>query len=1147
MKNRELFQRDPLAVQLMNDGVAAVNEGRTEKEEATLRFELEHFVCEGQYKSGLIRILESYLGSVDAAVQPAAWVSGFFGSGKSHLLKMFRHLWVNTVFASDGASARGLVHLPVEVTDLLKELDTLSRRTGGLHAASGTLPSGGGESVRLAILGILFRSLNLPTSYPQARFWLWLKKNGIFDQVAAAVEKAGKNLLAELDDLYVSPVIAQALEEVYPDFAPNAREVRSILKNQFPVVQDISTADFIQTIRQVLPRNGQLPCTVLVLDEVQLFIGDSAQRSTEVQEVAEALCKQLDSRLLLIGSGQTALAGSVPLLQRLRDRFTIAVELSDTDVETVTRRVVLAKKADKRKSVESLLQTFSGEIDRHLIGTRIAPKSEDRSTFVDDYPLLPVRRRFWESVLRAVDIPGTASQLRTQLRVVYDAVREIAEKPIGTVTAADFIFDAQRATMLQSGVLLREIDETIQGLDDGSPEGVLAKRLCSLIFLIRKLPREQVADVGVRATPVMLADLLIQDLDRDGASLRQRIPLVLDRLTEQGKLIKLDDEYSLQTRESAEWDREFRNRQTRIASDLTSLSQKRTNLLSEACDKLLSAQKLLHGKSKHPRKLLIHYGQERPADQGHEIPVWIRDGWGDNEKSVVDDARADGPESPIIYVYIPKASADDLKKAIIDHEAAMRTLEFKGTPSTDEGRDARDAMATRLSAAEDMRKRIIQEVVNNAKVFQGGGNERFELDLIDKVRRAAEASLDRLFPHFHDADDSRWPSVINRAKGGDEAALQAIGWQDAAARHPVCAAIAGRIGAGKSGRDIRNEFEDAPYGWPRDAIDASLMVLHTCNHLRANYKGEALRTGQLDQNRIPMTDFRVETASLSALDRIKLRGLYQIASIPCKSGQEGEKAAEFIAHLTDLAQRAGGEPPLPARPAAAHLESLRTLAGNEQLQGLLAQSAVLEQNLRDWPQLADLVEQRMAVWHAMQKLVLHGRDLDIAGIEQQLEAIRQERRLLEEHKSLQTLRQQLLSLLRKALKEQHEACKARYEESLQALQRNPEWARLTPAQQKQILSDHGVAGVPDIETGDEAALLASLEEISLADWRTRTQALPQQFAAVQLAAARLLEPKTQTVRLASTTLHTAEEVKTWLQETEKELMKKIQDGPVLIS
>ena len=1147
MKNRELFVRDPLAVTLLNDGVAAVNESRTEKEEATLRFELEHFVCEGQYKSGLVRILESYLSSANATGQPAAWVSGFFGSGKSHLLKMLRHLWVNTRFAADGATARGLAHLPVEVTDQLRELDVLSRRTGGLHAAAGTLPSGGGESVRLAILGILFRSLGLPTSYPQARFWLWLKKNGILEKVTASVEKTGKNLITELDDLYVSPVLARALEEVYPDFAPNPREMRAILKSQFPVVQDISTADFIQTIRMVLPRDGQLPGTVLVLDEVQLFIGESAQRSTEVQEAAEALCKQLDSRILLIGSGQTALAGSVPLLQRLRDRFTIAVELSDTDVETVTRRVVLAKKADKRANVEGVLQLHAGEIDRHLIATRIGPRSEDRRVFADDYPLLPVRRRFWESVLRAVDVPGTASQLRTQLRVVYDAVREIAEQPVGTVTPADFIFDEQRANMLQSGVLLREIDETIQGLDDGTADGKLAKRLCGLIFLIRKLPREQVADIGVRATAEMLADLLIQDLNDDGAALRQRIPIILEQLTDQGKLIRLDDEYSLQTRESAEWDREYRNRQTRIASDLTSLSQKRTSLLSEACDKLLGMQKLLHGKSKHPRKLLIHYGQDRPAGQGHEIPVWIRDGWGDSEKSVLDDARADGPESPVIYVYIPKASAEDLKKAMIDCDAALRTLEFKGSPNTEEGRDARDAMATRLATAEESRKRIIRDVVNNARVFQGGGSERFELELNEKVRCAAEASMDRLFPRFRDADDSRWSTVINRARNGDEAALQAIGWQDVAEKHPLCAALCSRIGAGKSGRDLRAEFEAAPYGWPRDAIDAALMVLHTGGRIRANYRGEFLAVGQLDQNRIPTADIRVESATLSAMERIRLRGLYQLAGIICKSGEEGARAHDFLAHLADLAQRAGGDPPLPPRPSQAHIESLRLLAGNEQLQGILAHSEELQQNLGDWQLLADLAGQRMAAWNAMTRLINHSRDLDIAEITRQLEAIRAERRLLEEHNPLQTLRQQLLSQLRQALKGQHEAFTTRYNQLHQELLGRPEWSQLTLEQHKQLLAGQGLASIPEIETGEESALLDSLEEISLAGWRMRIEALPQQFTNLILAAARLLEPETRTIRLSSPTLRTPAEVKAWLERTEKELLERLREGPILIS
>src|SRR5438552_12456568 len=563
MKNRQLFQRDPAVSKLLNDGVAAVRESASVKEIETLRYELEHFVCEGQYEDGLIRILESYLGNVSSTTQPAAWVSGFYGSGKSHLLKMFRHVWVDTRF-KDGATARGLARLPQEVQDHLRELDTLGRRGGGLHAASGTLPSGGGESVRLAVLSIVLASKGLPEALPQAKFCMWLQKNGIFDGVKAAVEAAGKNFFGELHDLYVSPILAKAVLTADPDFATDLKQARAALRTQFPDVDDISTNEFIRLVREVLSVNGHVPCTVIVLDEIQLFIGNDPGRSTDVQDVAEAICKQLDSRVLLIGAGQTALAGNVPLLQRLNGRFTIPVELSDSDVETVTRRVVLAKKADKKKTIEDTLNAYAGEIDRQLAGTRIAACGEDRDIIVDDYPLLPIRRRFWERVLRAVDVPGTASQLRTQLKIVHEAVRQTAEASLGTVVPADFIFGQLHPDLLRGGILLREIDETIRNLDDKTDDGRLAKRLCGLIFLIRKLPREAVADIGVRATPEMLADLLVSDLSSGGTQLRKDIPGILKKLVDAGTLIKPDEEYSLQTRESSEWDREFRNRQTRL-------------------------------------------------------------------------------------------------------------------------------------------------------------------------------------------------------------------------------------------------------------------------------------------------------------------------------------------------------------------------------------------------------------------------------------------------------------------------------------------------------------------------------------------------------------------------------------------------------
>lgn len=1147
MNNRELFQRDPQVARLLNDGVASVNDSFSQKEEETLRFELEHFVCEGQYKSGLVRILSSYLGATSSTVQSAAWVSGFFGSGKSHLLKMLRHLWVNTQFESDGATARGLAHLPDEVKENLVELDRLGRRFGGLHAAAGILPSGGAESVRLAILNIIFRSKGLPASYPQALFWLWLKKNNIFDKINQFIQDQGKDFIKELADLYVSPVIANALLSVYPDFAPDLKHVRSLLQVQFPVVKDISTSDFIKTIREVLTTDGQIPCTVLVLDEMQLFIGDNADRSFDVQQATEALCKQLDSRVMVIGSGQTALAGTVPLLQRLKDRFTIPVELSDSDVETVIRRVVLAKKADKHKDITEIQNNYAGEIDRHLIGTRIGPRSEDRYAFVDDYPLLPVRRRFWEKVLRAVDTPGTASMLRTQLRVVYDAVRAIADEPLGTVTPADFIFEEQRGIMLQTGVLLREIDEMIQNLDNNPLDGHLAKRLCSLIFMIRKLPRDPVADIGVRATPEMLADLLVINLGNDGPELRKRIPAILERLADEGKLLKLDDEYSIQTRESAEWDREFRNRQNKLNSDLTLLSSKRTAFLNEACNKLLGSQKLLQGKCKQPRKLLIHYGQEAPQASGHEIPVWIRDAWGDNENTVLSDSRAAGNDSPIIYIFIPKIFAEDLKKAIINYEAAMTTLDLKGSPSTDEGREARDAMNTRMSAAEDTRKRIIQEVVNNAKVFQGGGNERFELDMVEKVRSAAESSMDRLFYHFKDADDHRWNSVINRAKNGDEAALQAVGWSEVPGKHPVCAAILDSIGSGKSGRDVRAIFESSPYGWPRDAVDAALITLLATNHVRATYKGQLLNNTQLDQNKIPMSDFRVESPPLIAADKIKLRKLLQTAGIPCNANEEHIKCPDFLSKLAELAEQAGGNPPLPSRPSRAHVESLSTRSGNEQLDGILNQYDTLLRQYQEWTDLAELAGKRQTEWHNLQKLLAHAGELEITGIISQVNAVEHERRLLEKNNPLPAIQQDLVNRLRQELKDRYESFKSCYDENMTVLIANEVWKKLTAQQQQQILADEGLSNIPGIQTGDAAALLNSLDSISLPSWKTKTLALPRQFANAALAALKLLEPKTRNVHLNSQILRTPDDVKTWLQKTENDLLENVKKGPIIIS
>jgi hypothetical protein len=188
-------------------------------------------------------------------------------------------------------------------------VSTQGKRHGGLHAAAGKLGAGAGDRVRLALLGIVFKSTGLPEQYHQAQFVLWLKREGVLEAVEAELEQAGCTLGQELMDMYVSSDLAK------------------------------------------------------------------------------------------------------PNLQRLMGRFPVAIMLGDWDVENVTRQIILAKKPTAQPAIEKVWRANLGEISRHLHGTKLEHVTADEHWITCDYPLLPVRRRFWERVLRMIDTTGTVSQL----------------------------------------------------------------------------------------------------------------------------------------------------------------------------------------------------------------------------------------------------------------------------------------------------------------------------------------------------------------------------------------------------------------------------------------------------------------------------------------------------------------------------------------------------------------------------------------------------------------------------------------------------------------------------------------------------------------------------------------------------------------
>ena len=1141
MKIGDLFLTNPNQLELLNNGVAFVKDVVTPEELKTLRFELKTFVCEGEYAKGLEKTLRTFIGNLDRPEQQAAWVSGFYGSGKSHLTKILRYLWTDFEFPEDKARARGLTKLSTEVADLLKELTTAGKRLGGLHAASGTLRGELGDNVRLSLLNILFKSVALPPKYPVARFVLWLRDNGKLDAVKKRVEKAGKDFTKELNNLWVSPVVHKAL--VDEGLGSSVSDISKSLNQQFANVKDITIDEMLQAIRDCLSVKGQLPCTLVVLDEAQQFIGDDSDRSLQIQEVVEACCKQLNSRMLIVATGQSALSGT-PQLQKLRDRFRVPVQLSDTDVETVIRKVITAKKPDKTSAIKAIVSAHEGEITRHLRGTKLEYRTEDEAGYIPDYPLLPVRRRFWEKVLRAVDVAGTAAQLRNQLTVVYEAVRTYADRNVETVVGGDFMYWHKATDLVQTGILQPKIDEMIRKLDDGSADGRLSARICALVFLINKLPRETGADLGVRATAEIIADLLVEDLKAGSAELRKRVPELLQALGHAGHVMAVDEEYRLQTPESASWDAEFKKNYNRIVNDDARIASERADLLRAECADLKNL-KVIQGNSKVARKVELFTSAETPVPTGQGVPVWVRDGWTIDEKSVIAEAQKAGVDSPVVYVYIPRRSADELKKTIASLKAAEETLNIKGTPTTPEGLEARAAIETRKSVGEGKLKTTVTEVIHGTRVFMGGGNEIAGIFMRDRVEEAAKNALARLYPQFDVADDPRWEKVVERSKKGDANALDALGFKGDPDKHPVCAAILAFVNAGKKGSDVRRQFASGQYGWPQDAIDGALILLSVTGHLRVTQNGQPFDPRQLDHAKVGVCDFRTEHVTISAAQKLAIRKLFQAASVGCKPGEEAVAGPVFVGKLLELAEAAGGDAPCPEQPDATTVKEIKALTGNEQLVKLYEEREALTQNITAWTKTTKAIQDKLPRWNSLNDLAGHAKNLTGADeSRQQMQAIESERQLLADPDPVAPLCDKLTQVLREKLTMHHSCYQQLHQEGLVALKKTGAWTKLTHEQRQSILAENGLVAVPGIEAGTEAEVIASLEAISLEMWQAQCDALPQRFQKAQREAATLIEPKVVYVSLPSATIRTDAELEAWLAKVKKEIQLRLKDGPV---
>jgi hypothetical protein len=352
--------------------------------------------------------------------------------------------------------------------------------------------------------------------------------------------------------------------------------------------------------------------------------------------------------------------------------------------------------------------------------------------------------------------------LRSQLRIVDESLKKVADKDLGFVVPADLIFEQKQSQLLQNALLLNETNNLIVGRKSQGGDSALEGRILSVVFLIDQLPKDT-SGKRLKSDENTIAELLLDNLNEASDKFRTKIKELTAKLAEEKILMPVGDEYKLQTKVGQEWEQEYTIQAQKLGGSGDDLIQ---GLRKEKIIKFFKEKtntiNVTQGLSKLNREFDLWDKTTMPSTE-HKLNLWIRDGWYENESTVVDEIRAAGSDSPLAYVFVKKFRDPELRLEIIKFLAAGFTLDAMGLPSSPEAEQAKKSMETRRGLAKIAIEDIVERICKESAVILAGGNIIQKGNIRENIEEALSGIADRQFPEFKSkADFANWGQALQK-------------------------------------------------------------------------------------------------------------------------------------------------------------------------------------------------------------------------------------------------------------------------------------------------------------------------------------------------------------------------------------------------
>lgn len=529
-------------------------------DESYISQELDEYVVTDELLKHFNSFFDAYNAGINGNTEKmGVWISGFFGSGKSHFLKIVSYLLENKIV--NGKAAVDYFDDKIDDKMLLADI----KRAGSIptdvilfNIDSKTENSNGTKDKILDVFEKVFNEkMGLSITSFVAEIERHIISLGKYEEFKKAFEEKANSSWEEMRDgiQFVEDEFANAYAEVLGKSVEEARNIVERTEKNYT----LSVEKFAERVRDYIKSKGNNHHVIFLVDEIGQYIGDDRSLMLNLQTIVEDLGLECGGKAWVIVTSQEAINDVVKVqgndFSKIQGRFDTKLSLSSSDIDEVIKKRILDK-TDEAKTSLKMIYDKEESIIRNLLTFKNATYQkvyDDSNDFAETYPFIPYQFKLLQDVFTDIRKHGYAgkhlsSGERSLLGAFQETAKRYGDSEVGTIIPFYAFYDTIEQFLEHQVKIV--INSAIDTVKSGELKDIDIKVL-KMLFMLKNI-KEIPANID------NLSTLYVSNIKDDKISIKKEISDSLRRLEAQTLIQRNNDEYKFLTDEEQEINREIK-------------------------------------------------------------------------------------------------------------------------------------------------------------------------------------------------------------------------------------------------------------------------------------------------------------------------------------------------------------------------------------------------------------------------------------------------------------------------------------------------------------------------------------------------------------------------------------------------------------